>query len=190
MREGDQPTPVAGLPRSRHVGREGPIGGAAFTQTQRKFESRKRLQKPDSPGTSYRHVRLRQSSSTPCRWFADRKFEPGGHCPNVVLIYRHSAKKVKIRQHFAGSLDHRSQGVFGDRDGQTSFLANPLIEAPQQRPATCQYNAAVGDIRRKLRWGALQCHSDGIQDSRHALESESRISESSMVIVFGIPSSK
>src|SRR5271154_5951877 len=67
------------------------------------------------------------------------------------LIDANLPQQFEIAEHFPRSQHHRSQRIVGNGHRQPGLFANALVEILQQRSATRQYNAAIADVRGKLR---------------------------------------
>src|SRR5260221_11700762 len=85
------------------------------------------------------------------------------------LINANLPQQAKIAQHLARAEHDRCQRIIRDGYRQPCFLADPLVQVLEQRAAARQHDAAIADVRGKLRWSALERRAHRIHDRRHAL---------------------
>jgi hypothetical protein len=86
----------------------------------------------------------------------------------LVSIDRNEPQQSEIAQHFPGAQDDGSERIVRNRNGQTGFLAYALIEILDQRATTRKHDAAIADVRGKLRRGALESYANRVEDRSDA----------------------
>jgi hypothetical protein len=64
--------------------------------------------------------------------------QPQFFLPPLAVCRGHLTQEFKFIEAFAGPFRHCTERIFSNMDRQTSFLAQKLVKAPQQRTATCQ----------------------------------------------------
>src|SRR6266853_571984 len=84
------------------------------------------------------------------------------------LIDRHQPQEPEIAKHLARAEHDRCQWIIRDRNRQTGFLTDALVEVLEQRAAASENNTPVADVGRKLWWRALERDAAGVQYGRDA----------------------
>src|SRR5215813_5226781 len=74
----------------------------------------------------------------------------------TVLLNRNLPQQFEIAQHLAGTEHHTAQRIVGNRNRQSSFFADALVQVFQQRTTAGEYDAAIANICRQLRRRTLQ----------------------------------
>src|SRR5580698_3600271 len=85
-----------------------------------------------------------------------------------VLLDRNLAQELEVREHFAGAEDDTAERIVGDRDGQSGFFTDTLIEILDECAAAGKHDAAVADVGGELGGRTFERHSDGVHDGRNA----------------------
>src|SRR2546425_1001227 len=80
--------------------------------------------------------------------------------PPLAICRSHLTQKFKFIEAFASPLRNRAERIFSNMDRQTCFLAQKLVEPPEQCAAACQHEPTIDQVCRKLRRTALQRNTD------------------------------
>src|SRR5262249_35726207 len=83
---------------------------------------------------------------------------------SMLLFQRDAAQQIEVREHLPRAENDRRQRIFCELDGKPGFLAQSLVEIPEQRPAACEDDPAVEDVCRQLRWNPLERVPDRLTD--------------------------
>ena len=67
----------------------------------------------------------------------------------------------------ATTTGHTGQGIFGNNDGQRTFIGQQLVNAAQQGTTTGEDNTLINDIGRQFRRGQLQGNPNSINNHIH-----------------------
>src|SRR5437016_3820071 len=75
---------------------------------------------------------------------------------------RDPLQEAKLVEHLSQTQRDTGHWLVGDRDGQSSLLAEQLVQAAEEGPATGEDDSLVDDVGRELGRDPLEARVDGV----------------------------
>src|SRR5256714_4400579 len=86
------------------------------------------------------------------------------HSARQVVVPADALEEVEVGEHLARAQNDRGERVVGDGDRKPRLDGESLVEVFEERAAARQDDAALDDVRRKLRRRAFECDAHGVDD--------------------------